>query len=311
MLSRFVRIGTTLVVLGVMALSAAAQDQPPGGRGGRGGGGGAGGGPGGFGGGFGRGGMMGGMGQSGAAQLLGLLRAPEVRKEVGLSDETYAAVEKAQEEMRQGGGPGGAAGGTNMRERLQNASEEERNKIFAEMRAEGEKRAKEQNEKAQALLDEVLTPDGMNRLLGLYAQLNNYRSVSNELVAKKINLSEDSKKKIEAAQTKLRDEMMAQFQGGRGGGAPGAGGSGGGFNPEDMRARMEEAQKKQEEAVSTNMTDVEKKALEDLKGAKFTFPENMNRGGFGFGGPGGGGPGGAGGGRGGRGGGRPGADSGT
>ncbi|MFO1062591.1 MAG: hypothetical protein U0892_01785 [Pirellulales bacterium] len=257
MLSRFVRIGTTLVVLGVMALSAAAQDQPPGGRGGRGGAGGAGGGPGG---GFGRGGMMGGMGQGGAAQLLGLLRAPEVRKEVGLSDETYAAVEKAQEEMRQGGGPGGAAGGTNMRERFQNASEEERNKIFAEMRAEGEKRAKEQNEKAQALLDEVLTPDGMNRLLGLFAQLNNYRSVSNELVAKKINLSEDSKKKIEAAQTKLREEMMAQFQGGRGGGgAPGAGGGGGGFNPEDMRARMEEAQKKQEEAVSSNMTDGERR----------------------------------------------------
>lgn len=294
MLSRFFRVGTFVLVLGVMAFTAVAQDQQPGGgRGGRGGGG-----PGGgfgFGGGPG-GGMMGRM-QGGASAVARLLTAEEVRKEVALGEDGYAALQKVQEELRSSfGGPGGPGGGRN----FQDMTDEERQK----MRDEFTKRQKENDEKVQGVLDEVLTPDGYARLLGLYAQLNNWQAVQNELIAKKISLSDDSKKKIEAAQTKLGEEMRAQFEQARNGG--------GGGNREEMMARMEEMRKKQDEAVSGSMSDSEKKALEELKGAKFNFPESLTRRG-GFGGPGGpGGPGGgAPGGRGNRGGGRPGSDNGT
>jgi hypothetical protein len=290
MKSSIFRLGAAVVILGVLAVTAVAQERGQGrGRGGQGGPGG------GFGaqGGFGGRGMMGGAG--GASAIIGLLRAPEVRKEVGLSDEAYTAVEKALQEMRPGGrgpgqggpgqggpgqgGPGQGGPGGFDREAMQ-------------------RRTQEMNEKAEEILDEVLEPKGYDRLLGLYAQLNNYSAVTNEVIAKKISLSDDSKKKIEEAQAKMREEMMAQFRPGGQGGQGGQEGRGNPFgNPEEMRARIEEMRTKAEEAVSSNLTAEEKKAFEDLKGEKFEFPENLRRGIGGFGGAGQGG-GGQGGGRG-------------
>ena len=99
MLSRVFRLGTTVVVLGLMATTAAAQG--PGGRGGPGGG------------------RTMGFGPRGTAtELMGLLATPEIRKEVKLSDEGFAAVDKLLKENeaargggRGPGGPGGAPGG--------------------------------------------------------------------------------------------------------------------------------------------------------------------------------------------------------
>ncbi len=54
-----------------------------------------------------------------------------------------------------------------------------------------------------------------------------------------------------------------------------------------IREQMEKARKETEEKMAAVLTDAQKKKLEELKGAKFEFPER------GFGGPGGGqGPGG-------------------
>jgi hypothetical protein len=265
MLSRVFRVGAMLVVLGLMAVPAAAQQ----GR--------RGGGPGGFRGGMGRGG--------GAAELMMLLSAPEVRKEVKLSDEGYAAIEKLQQENQEA--MRAAFGGFR-----RDASDEERKKASEQMT----QRMKEMNEKSQALLDEVLPPEGFDRLLGLYVQLRGDSAVTGELVAKKIGLAEADREKIEQALDKARQDAFAQAR--QGGGQGGAG-----FDPEQMRARMEEFRKKSDEAARAAMTDDQKKKLEELKGAKFDFPENLRRGG-GFGGPGGpGGPGGR------RGGGRPDRDS--
>ena len=259
MLSRVIRVGTTLAVLGLVTATAVAQ---PGGQRG----------PGGFGGGRGMGPGAGG----GATELMALLAAPEVRKEVKLSDEAYAAVEKQQQELRES--MRGAFAGFG-----RDASDADREKARAEM----SKRMKESNEKAQALLDEVLPPEGLDRLIGLYVQLRGDSSVTGELPAKKVGLSEDDKKKIDEAVQKIRQEAFGQ-----GGRAEGERPS-----PEQMQARFAEMRKKSDEAALTVMTDAQRKALADLKGAKFEFPESMrNRGGFG--GP--GGPGGQGGRRGGR-----------
>ncbi len=280
MLSRLFRVGTTFVVLGLLAVTA--QAQPGGGRGGPGGG--------------------RGMGARGtASEMLGLLSAPEIRKEVKLSDEGFAEVEKILK-----------ANGEAMRSAFQggfnrDASEEERNKMRETM----EKLTKEANEKSQAILDEVLPPEGLDRLLGLYVQLRGDSSIVGELPAKKLALSDADKEKIQEAINKAREEM----RGGRGpgggqpGGQPGGQGGAGGFDRDAMMARFAEMQKKSDEAVQAVLTDAQKKAVADLKGAKFDFPESVRgMGGFGgFGGP--GGPGGPGGNR--RGGGRPGSESGT
>lgn len=260
MLSRVIRVGAMLVVVGLMAVPAVAQQGRRGGPGG----------PGGFGMGRGLGG--------GASELLGLLSAPEVRKEVKLSDEGYAAVEKLQQESRE------AMQGL-FRNFGRDASEADREKARTEMTA----RMKESNEKAQALLEEVLPPEGYDRLLGLYVQLRGDSAASGELVAKKIGLADADRQKVEEAVNKARQEAFGQ---GRPEGQP---------DPEAMRARFEEMRKKSDEAARTALNDQQKKALDDLKGAKFEFPESLRAGGGRFGGFGGpGGPGGQGGRRGGR-----------
>lgn len=224
--------------------------------------------PPGGGGGRGRGGMGGGFGNGPTAFLM-MLNDPAVRKEVKVSDESFEAMQKAQ-------GENGNVF-TNFRE----MSEEERAKAIKEM-----------NTKAQDLLDEVVDPAGMKRLMGLLIQQRGKSSVTNELIAKEISLSEDSIKKINEELGAIREKMFAQFRpGGAPGGAPGGGGPGA-FDPAKMREAMQEMQKTTDEAVDKLLTDDQKKAVEALKGEKFTFTEG---GGFNFGGrggPGGGAPGG-------------------
>ncbi len=197
------------------------------------------------------------MGQGGATALIGLLRMEEVRKEVNVSDEAYEAVQKAQQEM--------FAGMSGFRD----ASEEERAKIMKDM-----------NTKAKDLLEEVVAPEGQKRLMGLLLQQQGNTAVTNELIAAEIGLDEAKIKSITEAVTKAGEEsrtkMREMFQGG---GPP---------DREKMTEMMAEMRKKADETIDKELSSDQKKAVETLKGAKFTFPEG---GGFGFGG-GRGGPGG-------------------
>ena len=254
-MKRFSGVLSLIMALCLISANVMAQDEP-GGRPGRGGGGG---GPGGFGG---RGGMMGGMGMGmggGAAQLLGLLRMEEVRKEVNVSADAYTAIEKAQRDAFSG-----MMG-------LRDASEEERTKAMKEM-----------NTKAQDILEEVVDPAGMKRLMGLLLQQQGNTAVVNELIAKEIKLSDDSTKAIRDSLSKIMEENMAAMRKMMD--------EAGGFqnlDREKMAAMREEGTKKTNAAVDEKLTAEQKKAVEELKGAKFTFPEG---GGFGRGpgGPGGG-----------------------
>lgn len=264
----------SLMLAACLSSALVAQEEGRGRRGGPGGGpGGPGGGPGGPGG---RGGMFGGGGMSmgGALDLINLLRMEEVQKELEMSGDAAKAVRDMMGNIM-----------PDMRA-LFGASETERAKML-----------KESSTKAQEVLDEVLSPEHQKRLLGLYAQQNGFRSVANELVAKEIGLDEAGIAKVKEAAAKAGEDARAKMRGMRE--------SGGEFDFTKMREMMEAATKEAEKAVQDVLTDDQEKALETLKGEKFTFPERPAFGG-GRGGP--GGPGGdRGGDRGGRG--RPGSDN--
>ncbi len=250
-MKRFSGVLSLIMALCLISATAIAQDEPgqrPG-RGQRGGGGGPGG-PGGFGGGMGRG--MG-MGGGGAMQLLGLLRMEEVRKEVKVSDEAYEAVQKAQRDAFANMG------------NLRDANEEERTKVMKDM-----------NTKAQDLLEEAVDPAGQKRLMGLLLQQQGNSAVMNDLIAKEVGLSESDVKALGEAVAKSSEEGRAKMREAfQGGGPP---------DREKMTEMMAEMRKKSDAAIDEKLTADQKKAVEALKGEKFTFPE----GGFGgFGGRGG------------------------
>ncbi|MBX3420003.1 MAG: hypothetical protein KF752_00460 [Pirellulaceae bacterium] len=227
-------------------------------------------GPGGPGGGFGgpggmmgmMGGMMGamgGMGGGGPTQLLGMLGIDEVRKELGLTDDVYQAVQASQGEIF------GKMRG------MRDASEGER----AKMREEA-------NTASQELLDEVLTPEKQKRLLGIMVQIVGPPAVMNPSVAKEIGLSESAIEAIRKEMESFGEKAREQFTALR---------SGGEFP--DIAKIQEMITTMREEvnaAVESKLTDANKKSLEALKGEKFELPDNgpfgmFGRGAGGFGGP--------------------------
>lgn len=209
-------------------------------------------------GGGGRGGFGGGMGMSmgSALELLSLLRMEEVQTEIGLSPDAYKAVQSALPDMRS---------------------------LFQADESERAEKLKEANAKAQDLIDEALSPKQQTRLLGLLVQQQGMRALSNELVAKQLGLDAAKTEEIKAVMTKageeMRDKMREAF-------------SGGGGDREKMREMFESMGKELDQAVAAKLSDEQKKALEELKGDAFTFPERRGFGGPGGRGPGGGGPGG-------------------
>ncbi len=99
-----------------------------------------------------------------------------------------------------GGGPGGPGGGA------PGGGGRGPGIDWEKMQAQREEAAK----KAQDLLDEVLPPEGLNRLIGLYVQLRGNSSITGELPAKKLGLSEDDIGKIsEASGNVMREAFQA------------------------------------------------------------------------------------------------------
>lgn len=246
------------LALTVFVSSAVAQDEGGGRQRGQRGQGGQGG-PGGGGMGFG----MRNQGPSGASSIFRMLGTAEVRKEVGVTDEVYETVSKQMSEI-------------NEKLRNRELSEEDRKKL-----------GEEANTKAQEIMDEILTPAKQKRLKGLYAQQSQARAVLNTVIAKEISLPDDKRTEIEKALAELTEKNMESF---RQGGGQGAGGPGG------FQEIMAKAQEEASKLVDSKLSADQKKALEELKGEKFKFPER-NFGGFGGGQGGGRGQGGGQGGR--------------
>ncbi|MCU0977735.1 MAG: hypothetical protein MUF25_01055 [Pirellulaceae bacterium] len=216
-----------------LSVTSLAWAQPGGGRG-----------PGGFGGGF------------GGGSLLDLARIEAVQKEIEAVDDQVKGIEKLSEEMR-------ASRGERPQVDWRNMSEADREKAMAEMRKQREAEAA----KANAKLGEVLLPLQIERLEQISLQMRGTAALADPKVAAKLSLTEDQKKKLEAAQTanmeSMRTQMQQLFQGGNRDQQ----------SREGMREKMEQLRKDADAKVLAVLTADQKAAFEKLKGAAFTMPE--------------------------------------
>jgi hypothetical protein len=312
-------VGTALTLSGGWSV----QAQPPGG--GRGGPGGPGG-PGGMLGGMMGGGMMRGMGGGGAMQLLGMDPVvEELKLDADQKEDLEELRGKFQAKMRElmpgrpgAGGPGaGGPGGRGQGQPGGRAQGGGRGQggggrgdaqppgrggpgglmgaFDPEALQEMARKMREMAEEVEEEVADILAPDQLDRLIGLIIQRSEIQSVMSRLVADRLSITDQQKKQLETiqedAQTKMQEsvrEAMVNF----------GGGGGGGFGGEGMRERMQEMREnmeKMQKEVATEMESVltaeQKKTMEQLRGAKFDFPEP--RGWQGAGGRGPGGPGGA------------------
>lgn len=245
-----------LFLVGCILMAAAPLSMAQGGRGGAGGGSPGGGGRGGWGG----GGFGGGMGGGG---LFSLTQVAEVQTELKIDEDQKTELEAIGKEM------------SDARRALMPAPADGGRPDMAKMRELMPKMAEMQT-KYEGKLEEVLDPKQMDRLLGLFVQRDEIRTLSNAIVAAKLKITDEQKAELAKIEKANGEAMMSAFSGGGGGGG-------------DMREKFQAMRKENEEKTMGVLTAEQKKTMEDMKGAKFEFPQR------GFGGP--GGPGGPGGGR--------------
>lgn len=213
------------VLLTVGLTAGAALAQPPGGPGGRG--------PGGF-------GMMGGGGM-GWSQLL---QIEKVQKEIELTDDQKAEIEKIvtanREKMRElfGQGQGG-----------------DRQANFEKMR--------ELQQEAQKKIEDALLPHQVARLKEIRLQVAGVQALMDPDVQKELGLSEEQVQKLRDVGREVMQSMRPQD--GQGPRDPGA-----------MRERFQEMRQKMEEAALKVLTDDQKAKWNKMKGEKFELaPEDM------------------------------------
>lgn len=227
----------TLAFVAMISMASFAWAQPGGGRG-----------PGGFGGFGGPGGF--------SMSLLDLAGIEAVQKEIEAVDDQVKGIEKLVEEMR-------ASRGERPRMDFGNMSDAEREKAFADMRARREK----ETATANAKLAEVLLPHQIERLEQINLQLRGTAALADPKIAAKLSLTDEQKKKLEAATTanmeSMRTQMQQLFQGGNRDQQ----------NRDQMREKMQQLRKEADEKVLAVLTADQKAAFEKLKGAAFTMPE--------------------------------------
>jgi Spy/CpxP family protein refolding chaperone len=199
------------------------------------------------------GGGFGGRGFGGGGSLLDLARIEAVQKEIEVVDDQLTAINKLADELR-------AQRDSQQGERpdFRNMSEEQRDKLFAEMRARREK----ESLAANAKLAEILLPPQITRLEEISLQQRGTSALGDPKVAEKLGLSADQKKKLEETMTanmeSMRSKMQELFQGG---------------NRDGIREKMQELRKEADEKVLAALTADQKAKFESLKGQPFQMPE--------------------------------------
>jgi len=236
------RVCTVVAVMFVlMALASSSVWAQPGGRGGFRGG------PGGFG---------------GTPNLMDLANIPAVQKEIEALDDQLASIKKVGEEMR---AAREAQRGQGERPDYRNMSEQEREKLFTEMRQRREKETAATNAK----LAEILLPHQMKRLQEISLQMRGMAALSDPKVAAELKITDEQKKKLEEANNANMEAMRSAFQGGNRD-----------QDREQMRAKFQEMRKQAEDKVLAVLTADQKAQFAKMKGEPFQMPEGA----MGFGG---------------------------
>lgn len=235
-------------------------------------------------------GRGGGFGGFGGASRLALLRIEAVQKELDLSADQIAAIQKLSEELRpmRGGGGGGGEGAPPRRRRNQGDNndarlgapaqwyfvqqDQPRRQISDEDRARFREQAEARAKKEREELAKILKPDQLKRLNEIYLRVAGTAALNDSEVAKQLEISDEQKEKLgkvrEEAMTSNREEMRELFQSG---------------DREKIQARMAEIRKATDEKILAVLTDEQKKKFEDMKGKPFELPEGALRGAFGGG----------------------------
>lgn len=161
------------------------------------------------------------------------------------------------------------------RRNFQDLTEEER----AELRERFQQQAAERAKQEQETLAKILLPHQLKRLNEIYIQVAGVRALQDSQVAEALKITDKQKQEMAEVQQSGQSGLRELFQGG---------------DREQIREKMAEFQKEQEEKLLNCLTAQQKAEFVKMKGEKFELPEDALRGGFGPGGRGPGGPGGSG-----------------
>ncbi|GMV38137.1 MAG: hypothetical protein AMXMBFR61_26450 [Fimbriimonadales bacterium] len=178
-------------------------------------------------------GQFGGGQFGGAAQLLGMLRMPDVQAELKLTEAQKAKLESLSVRPEAGAGP---------------PTQEERQARIAQI-----------DKEIQTILDKAQ----YERAKQLSLQLRGPEALASDPeVQKALGLTEDQIKKISDTVAQVRQSHMQQLRGGAGGEQP---------TREQITARMQEMRKEMATKVEALLTAEQKTKYQAMKGKPFQF----------------------------------------
>ena len=250
-LSRWVAVVAILLSTSVAFAQRPAGGQPGGGR------------PGGFGG--------GGFGGFGGGGPLTLVNMESVQKELGLKEDQISKLKTLGEEVREARGTGGAGGGREAFQALQDLPKEERDKKVAEMVAKAAEERKKIDDKFKPKLAEILDASQRERLQQIAWQNLRSQVYTDAGLVAALKVTKEQQEKLAAVSKDFGEKQRELF--GQGG--------------DDARAKGRELSESRDKALSEVLTADQREQFTKLMGKKFDLPQQ----GGGFGGPGGGRPG--------------------
>ncbi len=191
----------------------------------------------------------------------GLLRIPEVQKELKLDQTQVELLDQLNKEMDDKRRAMFQSGG--------DLTPEQRRERFTQLRPQMEKLQQDQEKKVA----EVLDAKQMARLKQLGIQRAGIQALSRTEVQDQLKLSADQRQKIAAAQQQMGEAMRTLFQPGANGQRPSR------EQFAELRTKMDQMRAQNDAKILAILTAPQKQQFEAMKGAPFTFPER--RGGFG------------------------------
>ena len=182
-----------------------------------------------------------GRGMGGGANMLTI---PEVQTELKLTDEQKTKVTDAVQKLRE-------ARQSQAQPDFQSLSQEERQKLFADRRAEEDK-----------AVNAILNADQQKRYHQLSLQQQGVSAVlTDKSLADELKITDEQRTKIQAIVADQREQMRSIFQGGGGGG-----------DRQAMMQKMQEMRKQTDVKIAALLTDDQKSKWKEMTGAPFTFP---------------------------------------
>lgn len=188
-----------------------------------------------------------------APSVMTVVGNEDVQKDVGFSEEQVAKIKTLQEEYGKAVQAALPAGGNEGGPGAERPSREEREK----RRVEGQAAIAKVVDEYRPKLAEIATPEQVKRLDQIVLQAKGVNALTEEAVAKSLDLSAEQTTKIAEVTREYREKQSELF-------APGAQG--------DREERMEkgrELNKAREEALIGVLTQEQKDKLAELKGKEF------------------------------------------